>query len=254
MRRLFCITVLICAAGLLFPGMKPLPPKDSFEPVAVIELFSSQGCSSCPPAESLLSKAISDARINKKNVLALSFHVDYWDRLGWKDPFSDKKFSERQNMYTNKLHLRSNYTPQMIVNGQRQFVGSDGEELESAISEALKVKPGATFTSLDLDFDAQDNPKVHYALNGNYSDCKIHIALLSVTEKTFVKKGENSGRSLVEEHVVRQLISKPASALGEAVFSASSAPAQGNILIIAYIQNMNNLKISGAAQIIPTNK
>src|ERR1700722_14103794 len=78
-----------------------------FEPVAVIELFTSQGCSSCPPADKLLSKTITSAKTNGKKIFALEFHVDYWNYLGWSDPFSDKEFSERQNEYASAMKLNS---------------------------------------------------------------------------------------------------------------------------------------------------
>ena len=88
----------------------------------VVELFTSEGCSSCPPADKLLTSAQSNFG---NEIIVLSYHVDYWDRLGWKDPFSKAIFSERQRMYSQKLNLSSVYTPQAIVNGQVQFVGSD---------------------------------------------------------------------------------------------------------------------------------
>ncbi len=97
---------------------------------AVIELFTSEGCSSCPPADELVSKVLSE---NKPDVYILSFHVDYWDRLGWKDDFSQATFSDRQKQYARYLSLDGVYTPQIVVNGTDQFVGSNETHLRSSI-------------------------------------------------------------------------------------------------------------------------
>ena len=94
--------------------------KNSF---VVIELFTSEGCSSCPPADKVLSEVIADARKNNKPIYAMSFHVDYWNRLGWKDPYSDFLFTNRQNNYSDVLGEREVYTPQVFVNGKIYFVG-----------------------------------------------------------------------------------------------------------------------------------
>src|ERR1700730_14813133 len=107
---------------------------------AVVELFTSEGCSSCPPADELV------ARIQKENndqpVYILAFHVDYWNNLGWKDSFSSSAFSKRQNQYADWLNLRSVYTPQVILNGRKEFVGSDEGLLRNAIKAGLqKVSP-----------------------------------------------------------------------------------------------------------------
>src|SRR5436305_253879 len=103
--------------------------------IAVVELFTSEGCSSCPPADELLSDLKTSMR--GKNIFLLAFHVDYWNYLGWNDRFSDAAFSKRQSHYADVLHAEV-YTPQMIVNGQKVFVGSKRSEAEDAIADALK--------------------------------------------------------------------------------------------------------------------
>ena len=107
------------------------------EPVAVVELFTSQGCSSCPPADAVLSRVDELAREKKLSVYVLSFHVDYWNRLGWTDPYSDDEFTRRQNQYAGLFRSNRVYTPQMIVNGQTEFVGSDAKRATQAIRRAL---------------------------------------------------------------------------------------------------------------------
>lgn len=98
----------------------------------VLELFTSEGCSSCPPADALLSKLGS----SNKSVIPLAYHVDYWNRLGWSDPFSSHEWSERQSAYARPLNLSGDYTPQMVIGGGWQCVGSDGRSIARAIAEA----------------------------------------------------------------------------------------------------------------------
>ena len=217
-----------------------------FEPVAIIELFTSQGCSSCPSADRLLSQTINDAKKDGKNIIALSFHVDYWNRLGWADPFSDKKYSQRQSEYASTMQLESVYTPQMIVNGNSEFVGSSQSNLESALDKSLNTKPTAVFKTLAAAIQNGNPPNVKYELDGNFSGCKINFALVSLNETTSIKRGENEGRILKSENVVRQFISTPANSNGEINFEKNPVPALNNMAIIAYVQS-SDLKIIGAA-------
>src|SRR6187551_1483077 len=102
---------------------------------ALVELFTSEGCSSCPAADEVLEEI--QKKYNDKNVLVLSYHVDYWDKLGWKDIFSDPSFTQRQEYYSNIFRLNSIYTPQVVVNGRKEFLGSDKSKIISSIEEQL---------------------------------------------------------------------------------------------------------------------
>ncbi len=236
---------LVAAAG--FKNKPMVPNAGQFKPVAVIELFTSQGCSSCPSADHLLAQTINSADKAGKNIFALSFHVDYWNRLGWADPFSDKKYSQRQNEYASIMNLNSVYTPQMIVNGTREFVGSSENQLNDAISKSLNTKSTAAFTSVSATTQNQSAPAVKFSLEGDYSGCKINFALVSLSETTSIKRGENGGLTLKNENVVRQFISVPAQQNGEVTFKASPVPAQNNTAIVAYIQRTTDNKIIGAS-------
>ncbi|MEO6406624.1 MAG: DUF1223 domain-containing protein [Ferruginibacter sp.] len=238
--------LLLCALVTLITvaAYKTTP---QFQPVAVIELFTSQGCSSCPSADRLLTQTINDAKKNGRKIFALSFHVDYWNRLGWSDPFSAKEYSQRQNDYATRLNLNSVYTPQMIVNGSSEFVGSDKRSLDNALSKSLNTTPSAAFKTLTASLQAENLPKVKFTLDGNYSGCNINFALVSLSETTSIKRGENSGLTLKNENVVRQFISIAAKAEGEINFKKSPMPANNNMAIVAYIQNRNDLKIIGAS-------
>ena len=218
-----------------------------FQPVAVIELFTSQGCSSCPSADHLLSQTINESKKDGRKIFALSFHVDYWNRLGWADPFSDKKYSQRQNEYASTLNLNSVYTPQMIVNGSREFVGSSERDLKDALNKSLNTTPTAAFKTLTATLQNAAAPQVKFTLDGDYSGCKINFALVSLSETTNIKRGENGGLTLKNENVVRQYISIPATATGEINFKNSPVPSGNNMAIVAYIQRSSDYKITGAA-------
>src|SRR5712671_4480747 len=107
----------------------------------VVELFTSQGCSSCPPADALLAELA-----KRPDVLALSFHVDYWDRLGWKDPYSSRAATDRQNRYAKLLALHTVYTPQIVVDGKWEAVGSDRADVERALDLARRDRPEVPVT------------------------------------------------------------------------------------------------------------
>lgn len=180
-----------------------LPSLAADRPV-VVELFTSQGCSSCPPADRFLGELA-----KRDDVLPLSFHVDYWNRLGWKDPFSDPRFTERQSHYNHFRFTQSNnYTPQMVVNGQYHDVGSRElkinyyiEQTKQQIREAddtipVTLKPtNASHFKLTLGH-AQQPANVTY---------DIWMILFDHSHATRIKRGENRGITLTDYHVVRDI-------------------------------------------------
>jgi hypothetical protein len=137
MIRIGRLLLAMAGAALAQAASSAPPPGPASHGVAVIELFTSEGCSSCPPADALLERFVGDAQRSGQPVYGLSFHVDYWDHLGWKDRYSSAAYSQRQSRYARRLGLGSLYTPQMIVNGTREFVGSNRAAADAAIREAL---------------------------------------------------------------------------------------------------------------------
>lgn len=217
-----------------------------FQPIAVIELFTSQGCSSCPPADKLLTKTIVDNR--EKNIYALSFHVDYWDRLGWKDPFSDQSFSQRQYDYVKQMELNSAYTPQMVVNGKREFVGSNGNNLKAALVKALNSNTTASITNITA-VKKENNWEVKYELDGDFNNKQLNVALVSEQEITEIKRGENSGRTLQNNNVVRRFTSENAMKNGDIVLEQAVATGSRKQVIIVYLQDKTTLSITAASKV-----
>ena len=216
-------------------------------PVAVVELFTSQGCSSCPAADKLLARYSENPLHHGVTVYELAFHVDYWDYLGWKDVFSAKAFSNRQRMYVQALNLNGAYTPQMVVNGSAEFVGSDEDALNRAVLAVAQQKPAAQFTQATYMAVAAGG-KISYTLSGDISGCDINIALVSAHETTAVKRGENGGRRLYQTNVVKEFSTQHVMNKGalEVPFSIKD----DNSFFILYLQNRTSKKIITAIKLI----
>ncbi|MBK0381430.1 DUF1223 domain-containing protein [Pedobacter sp. SD-b] len=167
---------------------------------AVVELYTSEGCSSCPSADKLL-KEIREEYKNQK-VYVLAYHVDYWNRLGWKDVFSDHRFSERQSAYANNFKNSSVYTPQAIVNGKEQMVGSASGELKGVIKKHLgKNESLALEGSVKSSSDKQ--VELMYKIDPKAKNQDLVVNLVQKNASTNVKAGENGGRILEHANVVR---------------------------------------------------
>lgn len=177
--------------------------------VVVVELFTSEGCSSCPPADALLKELSEQQKMGDVQIVALEEHVDYWNHLGWRDPYSAAEFSERQNEYSHVFGTDGVYTPQMIVDGQHEFVGSRSLAAREAIQKAAS-QPKAEVELLASAKSTSGKPAFEVRiknLNGITVSGGAELWLV-VTEKglqTDVKAGENSGETLKHAAVVRSL-------------------------------------------------
>jgi hypothetical protein len=169
-------------------------PAQADERPIVVELFTSEGCSSCPPADKLLAELA-----NRPDVLALSFHVDYWDRLGWKDPYSSREATQRQNRYARLLDLAAVYTPQIVVEGKWQAVGSDHADVEHALDLARRSHKEIPVT-LALD---HGRAQVKLGAAGDVASASLLLIGFDRRHVTAVKRGENGGRTLTHVDVVR---------------------------------------------------
>lgn len=186
MKYFLAVCLTFCISGV--------KAQDDF---VLIELFTSQGCSSCPAADKNLSDILDSD--NGDSVIGLSFHVDYWNYIGWKDPYSNKLFSERQRNYSKALNTTV-YTPQMIVNGKEVFVGSDKQKTLKAISQKQKSKYEIRITDLVVN---KSGVTFSYSLDYEPQDQIMNIALVERNIENYVPRGENSGRTLHHDNVVR---------------------------------------------------
>ncbi len=176
-----------------------LPPR----PAILVELFTSEGCSSCPPADALLREITGRDTAAKQHLITISEHVSYWDSLGWKDPYSSDVYSSRQDAYRQRFGLESSYTPQMVVNGRVPFVGSDRRALESALAKQASVNGlvlqigSAAISAGRLSFTYKiDNAGLQNGLD-------LNAVVVDDSDHSSVLRGENSGRELVHVSVAR---------------------------------------------------
>lgn len=224
----------------------------------VLELFTSEGCSSCPPADALLAKLDEEQPISGAEIIALEEHVDYWDHQGWNDPYSSAQWTQRQETYAAGFKDHGVYTPELVVNGQAGFVGSHQGDTYRAVASAV-TEPRTTISLTLLPTEKRDraNVKVEVGkLQGGQAREAAEV-WLAVTEKALhsaVTGGENSGRDLHHAAIVRSL-HKAGTADGNApmAFSAEqelkldSGWKRANLRIVAFVQEKRSRHILGAA-------
>lgn len=231
-------TLSLMAAGLLLSAGEPAAPQRT----AVVELFTSQGCSSCPPADALLRNLE-----GQSHVITLSFHVDYWNYLGWKDPFSHARYSQRQRDYAAMLAGGRTYTPMMVVQGSQAFVGSDSRAAKAAIAAALAQhgRPwaqvmGAQRTGASLLVRVR-----HGAVpNGGV----LEVVAAHPRAVVQVKRGENSGKTLEHHHVVRNLARVNAHGDGDAEVTLVLPPdvQAGNLYVAVLVKHAGSPTVLAA--------
>jgi hypothetical protein len=195
----------------------------------LLELFTSEGCSSCPPADALLADLAADPR-----VIPLSFHVDYWNELGWPDRFSSPENTARQRAYAASLGARGLYTPELIVGGVEGFVGSDRAQAETAMAAALREPPTVT---LALNAHAVDGNALElaYTAAGAPPGALMNVAVVDREATTQVRAGENSGRTLRHVNVVRAFASVPATSAGAVRVTLQGGKREGED-VIGFVQ------------------
>jgi len=231
---------------VLQPNTAPTSTSKSF---AVIELFTSQGCSSCPPADHVLRDIIEESEKASKPIYGLSFHVDYWNYLGWNDPYSHPDFSNRQRHYNQRLKSRGSYTPQMIVNGTSEFIGSKRTLAYQEVANALEVSANdrisIELTELQLD-KAKNRLTVDYQAKGNCVDYKIHFAAVESNLKDAVKRGENHGRTLKHDNVVRAFRTVDFQTSDKVTLSLPNGMNFSESAVIVYVQKGGYGQVLGA--------
>jgi hypothetical protein len=172
----------------------------------LVELFTSEGCSSCPPADALLSKVNGSQTSGGQLVVGISEHVTYWNSLGWSDPYSSPAYTERQNAYSERFHLEGAYTPQMVINGAEQIVGSDRAALLHAVEKEDAEIPRMSLRIVSLSA-AANTLTVNLATSGDVPKQGVDLmaVLADDSDRSNVLRGENSGRLLAHVAVARSI-------------------------------------------------
>ena len=201
---------ILFAAGVVLAVPRAQQPAAKVQRVPVLaELFTSEGCSSCPPADDLLKRLIEEQPVEGVEVIGLSEHVDYWDRLGWKDPFSSSDFTRRQEEYGRALRLEPIYTPQLIIDGKSQAIGSEWPDVRKALIEAARApraviavtaeaQPSASAVTVSI--VVRDLPAA--TVKG---DVDVFVAIVEDNLTSEVLRGENARKQLHHSAVTRSL-------------------------------------------------
>lgn len=240
----------VLALCVLVPGRVAVgsSAQDSRPPIALVELFTSEGCSSCPPADALLARLAADAERTGLRVFPLSFHVDYWNQLGWTDRFSSAAFTQRQRGYVRSLDLRGAYTPQMIVNGNAQFVGSDGRAAQAALQKVLASRPPVALALSPTPHGRDVAVRCHVV--DAPSGATLHVAWADARAVSAPDRGENDGRRLEHVNVVRDLKSVRLDAAPKAdVDVRLTRPDVVDGAVVAWVQQGATGRVLGAARV-----
>lgn len=218
----------------------------------LVELFTSEGCNSCPPADALLEMWLQEQPIKGVHVIPLSEHVTYWDHQGWKDPFGSPQFTTRQQQYGRRFNLDSIYTPQVVIDGAREFVGSDQRAVERALNDAAKTPK----SPMQLAVTVADGA-LNMTVSGPGLTAETNAELIFVvTEDRLVvdvKRGENAQRTLKHSGVVRWLWT--AGEIGAqpktATVKLASDWRREHLRVVAFVQSRSNRKVVSAAYATP---
>jgi hypothetical protein len=233
------IAILILVLGSLVSAADLTPAR---KPV-LVELFTSEGCSSCPPADVLLEKLDHLQPVPEAEIIVLSEHVDYWNQLGWSDPYSSAQLTQRQQSYAQRFRTSGPYTPQMVVDGTAEFVGNDGRKALSAIGSAAQAEK--------LDIRVQrSGANVHVEIDPGQRGGDVYLVLADNTASSQVLRGENQGRSLHHVAVVRRM-EQIGKWNGRKPFSkdVSYGEVDPSHRLIAFVQEPGTGRISGAVML-----
>ncbi|HWY99722.1 MAG TPA: DUF1223 domain-containing protein [Edaphobacter sp.] len=250
--RLFAVAASLFGTFISLPASAVAQTTQANRTPVLVELFTSEGCSSCPPADALLAKLDQAQPINGAEIIVLGEHVDYWDGQGWHDRFSSHQYTERQNEYCGRLHVDNSFTPQMIVDGTDQFVGNDGAHAVRAIQHAAET----TKIKLVLSQPVVDGQKVSASVAtpppAATKKADLYAALVDPKDTTEVRGGENGGHRLQHVGVVRNLqrVGKLKDLGAGPVSFSLNAPADakpGEMRVVVFAQESGQGAVLGAA-------
>ncbi len=239
--KVLCSLTLLIALCLLSPAFAAESP-------VVVELFTSEGCSSCPPADAILVKLSQMNGTKGMDIIVLGEHVDYWDQPSWTDRFSSHEFTERQQEYAQHFGLASPYTPQMVIDGQQQVLGSDANVIAHDIDAALKKDKPAMITVAKAGGDAYQ-----ISVKGENGKGRVYLAVTEDGLSSDIKGGENGGRTLHHAGVVRELRSIGTLSKGEfqkkVDVSLKHDWNPANLKLVVFVQQGDSGPILGATSL-----
>jgi hypothetical protein len=242
-----CARLLAGLLGFALAAQPATGPAEARIPV-LLELFTSEGCSDCPPADKLLESLDRTQPVSGADLIVLSEHVDYWNRLGWSDPWSSAAYSDRQKQYAESFHLTDIYTPQLVIDGSAQMVGSDAAQIHAEISRTIRRrKVAVTLSNVSRD---GNRIKLHVGTGPlPEGPVTVYLALADNQVHSQVARGENAGRSLQHVAVLRNLRPLGTVAKG-AVFEndATVTASESGVRVIVFLQERSSGRVLGVTQ------
>ncbi|WP_431244438.1 DUF1223 domain-containing protein [Flavobacterium sp. P21] len=209
-------------------------------------MFTSEGCSSCPPADELIGKIQQEYK--QSPVYILSYHVDYWDRLGWKDIFSSAEYTKRQHQYSDWFGTETIFTPQILINGKAEYIAAQESLVKAGIKKALS-KPATVNIALNASQTAS-KLTVSYKIEGSFKNSRLMMALIQKSAVSNVKRGENANRVLSHFQIVQKLqnTALKADAAGNVSLNLPKNINRGEFEVIGFVQDITTGAILGASK------
>jgi len=250
MRRFAALAILVVAG--IYISITVAKTTETVVPrkAVVVELFTSEGCSSCPPADELLGRLRQDLSAKNIQVIPLGFHVDYWDGLGWKDRFSSADFTQRQEHYALALKVDGPYTPEMVVDGAVEFVGNDGGRAQRVISQQASQPEMA---AVKIPASSAEQLTVQVKAPASIGNDLVMLAITEDNLSTQVGSGENGGHTLHHAAVVREL--RQVGTLNNGAIE-TTVPLKlqkdwkrNDLRAVVFVQQASSGKIEGAASV-----
>jgi hypothetical protein len=242
LKAICCIQLLLILLTLegFAQEVEPL-----FKPYSLVELFTSQGCASCPPAHDIVEEIYHDPVFGDNKVLVLSFHVDYWDNLGWKDPFSKRNYTERQRNYQEQLNQEGLYTPQFVVNGLSGFSANNEPRLRRELKASAESQKNQE-SQFQINMLKVENDRVlfSYSTLGEQIDRLIQAAVISKSDTTWVKAGENTDKKLHSRNNVLNYLTIPMRPEGsKAYLNLPAKRKKSDLLLAVWVQSLADAKV-----------
>jgi hypothetical protein len=255
--RISALAILLFGIACISSVLAKTTESGTPRKAVVVELFTSEGCSSCPPADELLGHLSHDLSAKNIQVIPLGFHVDYWNSLGWKDRFSSADFSQRQEQYARALKLDGPYTPEMVVDGAVEFVGNDATQAQNTIRQQASQLETAQ-VQIALAGADQLTIQVKGAAGPSSGNSLVMLAITEDNLSTQVGAGENGGRTLHHAAVVREL--RELGKLHEGSFEGTTQLKLQkewklqDLRAVVFVQNGPSGKIEGASSVALTDQ